>query len=156
MMRFKNKWMNECTNLAVATQRMTSCPLLLSGHRSTGTHYQKPNLLPTFYKRNYGETFSHDSSAGAVMLSMTTETCGPGHLGWFPSSPLSFWRSSFACTLGVLLFHLGWLLLTFLLLLPVWYWEKMRTGWGSLRQKLNSSKAVHWRGTDLVKVLIKM
>lgn len=82
---------------------------------------------------------------------MTTETCGPSHLGWFPSFPLSSRRSSFACTLGVLLFHLGWSLLTFLLLLPVWYWEKMRTGWGGLRQKLNSSKAVHQCGTNLVK-----
>lgn len=27
-------------NLAVATQRMTSCPLVLPGHRSTDTHYQ--------------------------------------------------------------------------------------------------------------------
>lgn len=82
---------------------------------------------------------------------MRTETCGPGHLGWFPSSPLSSWRSSFTCALGILPFHLGWPLLTFLLLLPVRYWEKMRTGWGGLRQKLNNSKAVHRHRTDLVK-----
>lgn len=144
-----NEWVHEPSCCYSGDCQLSS---LLAGHRSTGTHYQKSNLLPIFYQRNCVETFSHDSSAGAVMLSRQPwEQKHVGLATWDRSLLLPSPPGDHPSHVLLDALYFGWLLLTFLLLLPVRYWEKIRTGWRDLRQKLNSSKAVHRHGSDLVK-----